>query len=434
MDRLGDLMVERGLATEEERAQAFLIYRREGGRFGTALLEARVPEEAIASALGIQHNVPGAGAAELEEIRPEVLRLVPLRIAQRLGLVPFLREGRVLSVALKDPGDLRALDEIVLATGLEVRAFVATEARIDTALAKHYGARVEPRHVAAIRLSALRMPPEPKERSLAESSTMPRRARPSTIRYIHPLVSGGLSPEPVPQTAPASPPPSRPAAAARDRTDPWSSTDTRGGAAVLPKEEEIVSEPLPILTGATPAPAPPARPAVRMAEDLVPDYPELTVEERLAEELGDSVTNEDVIYAVLAAAGHYVRRAALFVVEGEFIVGWGAHPEPPGDLREFRLPLSEASIFATLRDTEGFYVGTYMDLPSTVRVLSALGSDGLGTMAVVPVTVKGKTVLYIWGESESYTRPPSVPALKRLAAMMATSLEIVRLKSRLFTL
>ncbi len=427
-------MVGMGLATEEQRARAFLIYRREGGRFGTALLEAGVPEAPIAAALGIQHNVAAAGPAELEEIRAEVLRFVSLRSAQRLGLVPFRREGRVLWVALKDPGDLRALDEIGLATGLEVRASVATEARIDTALAKHYGARVEPRHVAAIRLAALRKPSESAERKPSEPSTAPRRARPSTIRIIHPPVSGGQLAEPALRPPQAVPPPSRRSAAARDRADPWSGSDARRAAAVLPRDEEILDEAIQLPAAEPPPSSVPARPVPHPPEDLVPDFPEPTVEERLAEELGYAVTNEDVIDTVLEAAGHYVRRAALFVVQGELVAGWGARPEPAGDLREFRLPLSETSVFATLRDTEGFYVGTYMDLPSTVRVLRALGSDGIGTMAVVPVTLKGKTVLYLWGESESYTRPPSVPALKRLAAMMATALEIVRLKSRLLTL
>jgi hypothetical protein len=52
-------------------------------------------------------------------------------------------------------------------------------------------------------------------------------------------------------------------------------------------------------------------------------------------------------------------------------------------------------------------------------------------MAVVPVNLKGKTVLFLYGESESYTRPPSVPELKRLAAMAATALEIILMKNRL---
>jgi hypothetical protein len=52
-------------------------------------------------------------------------------------------------------------------------------------------------------------------------------------------------------------------------------------------------------------------------------------------------------------------------------------------------------------------------------------------VAVVPVNLKGKTVLYLYGETESDEKPPSVPALKRLAAMAATALEIVLLKRRL---
>jgi len=427
MARLGDILVAASLATEEQRAHAFLQHRREGGRFGTALLEAGVPEASVARALGTQFDAPPATGAELEEIRPEVLRLVSARTAQRLGLIPFRREGRVLYVAMKDPRDLRALDEASLASGLDIRPSVALEARIDTALAKHYGVRVEPRHVAAIRLSSIRKQPEPASSGPGDQSTAPRRARSSTLRIVHPPPFASLE-----DAAPLTSASAARSAAARDRSDPWSGTDTRLGAAALSRaqEAEIVED---TVRASPSAPASPPAP-LQPPPDLVPDRPEPTVEERLAEELGAAETREDAVDAALAAAVNYVRRAAIFVVDGEHVTAWGAEPEPEADIREFRLPLSEASAFATLRDTEGFYVGTYMDLPSTVKVLKALGSDGIGTMAVVPVTLKGKTVLYLWGESESYTRPPSVPALKRLAAMLATGLEIVRLKSRLYTL
>lgn len=428
MARLGDILVAMGLATEEQRAKAFAVFRREGGRFGTALLETGVPEAAVATALGTQHNVPPARGTDLEEIRPEVLRLVPLRTVQRLGLVPFRREGRLLSVAMKDPFDLRALDEISLATGLDVRAFAAVEARIDMALAKHYGARVEPRHVAAIRLSALRKPPEAEEAAPPEEqSTAPRKARPATLRVVHPPPFAAIPAKTGLDASSARP------ASALDRSDPWASTDTRLAAALArPNELNILDDDVRPLSKEPARPRTPPRASSR--SELVPDGPEPTVEERLAETLGGARSNEDVVEAVLAAASNYARRAALFVVDGEYVAAWGALPEPEMDIREFRLPLSEASVFATLRDTEGFYVGPYMDLPSTVKVLKALESDGLGSMAVVPVTLKGKTVLYLWGESESNTRPPSVPALKRLAAMLATGLELVRLKSRLYML
>ena len=431
MARLGDLLVGMGLATEEQRAQAFVLHRRQGGRFGTALLEAGVPEAAVATALGTQHDVPPATGAELEEIRQEVLRLVPLRTAQRLGLVPFRREGRVLSIAMKDPFDLRSLDEISLITDLDVRAFVAVEARIDTALAKHYGARVEPRHVGAIRLSAHRKPAEAEAPGPPEQSTAPRKARPTTLRVVYPPPFMA-----VPGEAAAAWPPAAPArpAVARDRSDPWSSTETRAAAALArPQEAEILEERLPRLRArADPVgPASCDRGAARPRPGSAPSRRSRSGSPRPSATPGRTTTSSTPSSAQPAATSDGPRFSSS--TETPWRAG-AASPEPETDLREFRLPLSEASVFATLRDTEGFYVGTYMDLPSTVKVLKALGSDGLGTMAVVPVTLKGKTVLYLWGESESYTRPPSVPALKRLVAMLATGLEVVRLKSRLFTL
>jgi hypothetical protein len=125
-----------------------------------------------------------------------------------------------------------------------------------------------------------------------------------------------------------------------------------------------------------------------------------------------------------------VKRAALFVAYPDHVRGWASRPAAPA-LASFQLPDTEPSVFATLRNTEGFYVGPQPDLPGTASTLQALASNGLGLMAVVPVNLKGKTVLYLYGEAESDEKPPSVPALKRLAAMAATALEIVLLRRRL---
>ncbi len=126
-----------------------------------------------------------------------------------------------------------------------------------------------------------------------------------------------------------------------------------------------------------------------------------------------------------------MKRAALFIAQPAHVSGWAARPEPHESFGRFRLPDTEPSVFATLRNTEGFYVGPQPDLPGTAATLEALGSDGLGLVAVVPVNLKGKTVVYLYGEAAEGAKPPSVPALKRLAAMAATGLEIVLLKNRL---
>jgi len=441
--RIGDLLIAAGLATEEQRSRAALIQRRETGRFGTALLEAGVPEPAVAWALSVQFDVAWAAAGELEEIRADVLKLVPARLAQRHGVVPFRREGRTLALAMKNPRDIPALDEVSQISGLSVRPFVALEARVDAALAAHYGLRVEPRHISATRLpNARRDAPVPNpSHALLESSGVRRRG--SGVFRLVPAPPPDFGSSPAPTLAEGSRP---------ERSDPWALVEGRGGAAALPQpaEPEIVEDAIddeefspptdapapapPAVPPAAASPAAPAAPAPIPFDDLELDTHELSMEEILAARLADARTRDEVVDAVLAAAGQHAPRAALFVVSGEDVAGWAARPEPPGDLRSFRLPLSEPSVFATLKNTEGYYVGTFMELPSTARILKALGSSGTGSMAVVPVALKGRTVLYLWGESPAPDKPPSVAALKRLAALAATALEIVRLKKRLAAL
>jgi hypothetical protein len=440
--RIGDLLIAAGLATDEQRTRAALIQRRESGRFGTALLEAGVPEPAIAWALSVQFDVAWAAAGELEEIRSDVLKLVPAKLAQRYAVVPFRREGRTLALAMKNPRDIPALDEISQITGLTVRPFAALEARIDAALSSHYGALVEPRHINATRLpNARRDAPVPNPLLTRLESSGARRRRSGAFRIV-PAPPPDFGSSPAPTLSGGHP----------ERSDPWAVVEGRGGAAALPQpaepeivDEAIDDETLPSSAGAPaavapeappPAPAPPGRgaPDPIPFDDLELDTPELSVEEILAARLTDARARDEVIDAVLAAAAHHATRAALFVVTGDEVAGWAARPEPPGDLRTFRLPLAEPSVFATLKNTEGYYVGSFMELPSTTRILKALGSAGSGSMAVVPITLKGRTVLYLWGESPSAENPPSVAALKRLAAMAATALEIVRLKKRLASL
>ncbi len=436
MARIGDLLIAAGLATEEQRSRAAVNQRREMGRFGTALLEAGVPEPAVAWALSVQFDVAWVAAGELDGIRADILKLVPARLAQRHGVVPFRRDGRILALAMKNPRDIPALDEVSQISGLSVRPFVALEARIDAALAANYGVRVEPRHINATRLPNAQPDvsvPEP-SRAAMESSGV-RRRRSGVFRLV---------PAPPPDFF-SSPAPTLTGGARSERADPWAVVESRGGAAALPRpaEPQIVEDALDgdeLVAGAATPPekplpeAAPAAPAPIPFDDLELDTHELSVEEILAARLADARTREEVSDAVLVAVGHHAKRAALFVVSGEDVVGWVARPEPPGNLRAFRLPLAEPSVFATLKNTEGYYVGTFMELPSTARVLKALGSNGTGSLAVVPIALKGRTVLYLWGESDSAGKPPSVAALKRLAAMTATALEILRLKKRLAAL
>lgn len=414
MPRLGDLLVESKLVNEEQRHRAVVRQGRLHGRFGTALLEEEVSEDIVAHGLAVQHRVPPATPESLEAIRSDVLRLVPGRVAQRLHAVPFRREGRVLSVAMRDPGDLPALDELAALTGFRIAPHAALEVRIYALLYRFYAADVEPRYLTAA--AFLReVGSRPKEDS--DEPTQPRVGRVRSKPDLH-----VVPPPPPPEIL--SPYPQR--MRRMDEGDPWlaegEALAASASAVRRRAEPEIFDDPLEVLDPLPESMEFPERPELN---------PEAEAEERLLSRLSTARHRDDVAEAILDDALRHVKRAALFIARPGVVVGWAARPAPREGFGRFSLPDSEPSVFATLRNTEGFYVGPQPDLPGTAATLEALGSQGVGLVAIVPVNLRGKTVVYLYGEGAEGARPPSVPALKRLAAMAATGLEIVLLKNRL---
>jgi hypothetical protein len=419
MPRLGDLLIEKTLITDEQRHRAVLRQTRQQGRIGTALLEEEVSEEVILHGLSVQHRVPPASPEALELIRADVLRLVPGRVAQRLHAVPFRKEGRSLAVAMCDPGNLAALDELASLTGFKIIPHAALEVRIYALLYRYYAADVEPRYLSAA--AYLRESQPPREADMDEPTQptrLPRAKSRSDLRVV---------PPPPPDLT--SPYPQR--ARRLDQGDPWQSTDLSPAASLAVTarrmETEIFEDPLESLD-----PEPDSMEFPRRLEDPTreAEAAEVAGDDLFIARLGAAQDRDDIADAVLEESLRHAKRAALFVAYPDHVRGWASRPAAPA-LTSFHLPDTEPSVFATLRNTEGFYVGPQPDLPGTASTLQALESDGLGLMAIVPVNLKGKTVLYLYGEAKAGEKPPSVPALKRLAAMAATALEILLLKRRL---
>lgn len=413
MPRLGDLLVESRLVTEELRQRAVLRQGRLRGRLGTALLEEEISEDVIAHGLAVQNRVPPASPESFEAIRSDVLRLVPGRVAQRLHAVPFRKEGRVLSVAMRDPGDLPALDELAALTGFRIAPHAALEVRIYALLYRFYAADVDPRYLTAA--AYLReVAPRPKEDP--DEPTQPRLSRSKSKPELRAV------PPPPPEIL--SPYPQR--IRRMDEGDPWlaegAALAASASAVRRRAEPEIFEDPLEVIDPQPESMEFPERPA---------PSPEAAAEERILSRISAARHRDDVAEAILHDALRHVRRAALFIAKSDHVTGWSAKPEPHESFARFVLPDTEPSVFATLRNTEGFYVGPQPDLPGTAVTLHALGSDGRGILAVVPVNLKGKTVVFLYGEAAEGAKPPSVPALKRLAAMAATGFEIVLLKNRL---
>lgn len=110
--RLGDLLLEEKLITLEQLAEALKIQSEEGGFLGRILVEKGfIKQEAVSSCLAKQCKIPHINLVEYD-ISPEVIHLVPEEICRRRYLLPIDKLGRILTVAMVDPLDTDALEEV----------------------------------------------------------------------------------------------------------------------------------------------------------------------------------------------------------------------------------------------------------------------------------------------------------------------------------
>ena len=148
MARLGQLLVQANLVTENNLARALGVQNFAGGRLGTLLLErGSVDEDGLGNTLARQHGCEYVPWRVLDSISAVTIAALPAKFAIKHGAIPYERGENYLKLALRDPGDLRILDELFFVTGRKVFAGVAPEVRIYQALEKYYGERRTPRYV-----------------------------------------------------------------------------------------------------------------------------------------------------------------------------------------------------------------------------------------------------------------------------------------------
>ncbi len=132
------MLVRANLITPEQLDQALALQKTSGGRIGSTLAKlGYISEEEIASFLSRQYGVPPADLANVK-IDPDVLKLVPAEVANKHLLIPLSRTGSILTVAMANPSDIFAIDDIRFMTGYNVKPMVASITSIQNALNRYY--------------------------------------------------------------------------------------------------------------------------------------------------------------------------------------------------------------------------------------------------------------------------------------------------------
>jgi type IV pilus assembly protein PilB len=138
---LGQVLVKRGLLSQEQLAAAFERQRRGAQRLGRVLVELNmISEPALLECLAQQFDKPLMSEEEFASLEPEVVRILPEETARLNTIIAIERSARQLVVATADPLNVLALDEVRRVTGLDVDFRIAPAAAIQTAIQRHYRA------------------------------------------------------------------------------------------------------------------------------------------------------------------------------------------------------------------------------------------------------------------------------------------------------
>lgn len=128
--KIGAILLSENLITQEQLDKALEVQKKEGGRLGSILIKlGYVDEKKIAEFLSKQHNVPYVDLSTVH-IEPKVLNLIPKDLCEKFLVVPFDREGQTIMVAIADPSNVYALEELRFVSGFNVKPYVAVESAI----------------------------------------------------------------------------------------------------------------------------------------------------------------------------------------------------------------------------------------------------------------------------------------------------------------
>ncbi|HUJ13086.1 MAG TPA: type IV-A pilus assembly ATPase PilB [Thermoanaerobaculia bacterium] len=137
--RLGELLTKASLITQEQLKEALKAQKDTGGKLGETLIKLGfVSEEEITECLSQQFGVPSINLSHFE-IDGSVIKLIPADVARKYNILPVNKTGATITIAMADPTNVFAMDDIKFMTGYNVEPVVASELGIKAAIDNYYG-------------------------------------------------------------------------------------------------------------------------------------------------------------------------------------------------------------------------------------------------------------------------------------------------------
>jgi len=136
--KIGQLLLNNSLITEEQLYQALDVQKKDGGRIGSTLIKLGfITDEGLVQFLSKQYGVPVVNLSA-DEIDPSIIKFVPYDVVSKYRIFPVSKNGASLTLAMADPSNVFAIDDIKFMTGYNVKPVVASENFIGEMIARFY--------------------------------------------------------------------------------------------------------------------------------------------------------------------------------------------------------------------------------------------------------------------------------------------------------
>jgi hypothetical protein len=495
--KLGEYFVKKGLINPKQLEEALrgqLIF---GGHLGTCLIEMGfIDEHTLGRTLAEMFGVDYAPPHFLNDIPKSVIDLLPRRLAEKLHAVPFEKKDKSLHVAMIDPKNLPALDELAFATGHRINPWVSPEARIFQVLERYYevprrqryisvcqdmdrpgadksgrvatmpardafgSAYAAPPHLAEIAQVADLAPGEEREQGYGIPSATPMGEKPAgppqspAAPAVSPTAGAATPPAAAPSVAPraipAAAPPIAPAATA---AAPPAAVTSPPAAPIAPPATASAAAPATTSAAPPPAarpPAPPAPPSPPARPPAPPVSPSLTYARALAPSAPPTThDHQDILSDLFCAAEnasdlaeialkHTTRslsRSALFLVKGTTATLWKWKANGPATtpIMPVNLSVTDDPPFDLLLGRE-HYQGALPHNPKLAAFYGPLGVDLPSEVVLVPGYLEDRLVVVLYGDGSGGPVRADIPDLDLLVRKLACALQIVLIKKKVRSL
>jgi hypothetical protein len=399
-DMPGALLLRMGVLQPPDLAAAAALQEREGGSFGECLVRlGYVDEEQLAEFYTTRLMIPRMPDHRLVDVHKNILALVPADMAAEFRVLPVDLDGDGLVLAMADPTDNHAVDELAFFADRFIVRVVATESAIRDGIERHYGVRfTSPRSAdkPSTRVAhALPAPPPLGAARKGPSTEAPAERAPN--------------PSP-PPPSPKSPPPPKPSKEAIEEQIVLLTKVKYADATPLPMPVPPPDDYQPDYLPQNDEPIllthPKEQRAERKRSDTLPGFAQITVPDPPLARLRATHHRDEIAAAVLDYIALLMRRGAFFVMKKSILIGHDARGADieGSTVRKLVINVEAPSLFRDVIASRLPYRGPLPETPANRAFAHALGGVS-SEVLVMPIAVRDRVIAVLFADGAAQPLP-----------------------------